>query len=129
MIFHHIGIAVNNIENAQKSYEKLGYKMTLTIIDPIQNVKLCFLDKSDSPIIELVCPVDDKSPVVSILKKNGAMPYHTCYEVVDIEVEIKKLKKNGYIQVSKTVPAIAFENRLVCFLYNKNIGLIELLNK
>ena len=57
------------------------------------------------------------------------MPYHTCYEVVDIEVEIKKLKKNGYIQVSKTVPAIAFENRLVCFLYNKNIGLIELLNK
>mgnify|MGYP006074581307 FL=1 len=129
MIFHHIGIAVNNIENAQKSYEKLGYKMTLTIIDPIQNVKLCFLDKSDSPIIELVCPIDDKSPVVSILKNNNAMPYHTCYEVFDIDLEIKKLKKNGYIQVSKTSPAIAFENRLVCFLYNKNIGLIELLNK
>ena len=93
MIFHHIGIAVNNIENAQTSYEKLGYKMTLIIIDPIQNVKLCFLDKSDSPTLELVCPIDDKSPVVSILKKNNAMPYHTCYEVDDIDLEIKKLKK------------------------------------
>jgi methylmalonyl-CoA/ethylmalonyl-CoA epimerase len=127
MIFHHIGIAVNNIENAKTLYEKLGYKISYIIIDSIQNVKLCFLDKSDSPTIELVSPIDDKSPVVTILKKNGAMPYHTCYEVVDIELEIKKLKKNGYVQVSKTVPAIAFENRKVCFLFHKATGLIELL--
>ena len=129
MTFHHIGIAVNNIEKAQILYEKLGYKMFLLTNDAVQNVKLCFLDKLNSPTIELVCPIDDKSPVVNILKRNGPMPYHTCYEVADIELEIKKLKKGGYIQVSKTAPAIAFNNRLVCFLYNKNIGLIELLNK
>lgn len=129
MKFHHIGVAVHDIEKAKKSYENIGYKMTLTIVDPIQNVKLCFLDKLNSPTIELVCPIDNKSPVVSILKKNNAMPYHTCYEVFDINIEVNKLKKNGYIQVSKISPAIAFDNRLVCFLYNKNIGLIELLNK
>ena len=129
MIFHHIGIAVNNIEKAKILYENIGYTVTHSVFDPIQNVKLCFLDKSDSPTIELVSPIDEKSPVVSILKKNNSMPYHTCYEVNDIHLEIKKLKQNGYLQVSKISPAVAFENRLVCFLYNKDIGLIELLNK
>ena len=129
MKFHHIGVAVNSIENAQSLYEKLGYKMSKKLNDPIQNVKLCFLNKINSPTIELVCPLDDKSPVVNILKKNSATPYHTCYEVADIENEIKELKKERFVQVSKIVPAVAFENRLVCFLYNKNIGLIELLNK
>ena len=128
MKFHHIGIAVNNIDKSRVAYENLGYTTTLSILDPIQNVNLCFLDKLNSPTIELVCPVDDKSPVVDILKKNGVIPYHNCFEVDDIEIGVKILKAQGYIQVSKIVPAIAFKNRLVCFLYNKNIGLIELLN-
>jgi methylmalonyl-CoA/ethylmalonyl-CoA epimerase len=129
MKFHHIGIAVNCIEITKKYYEDIGYHSSSIIFDNKQHVNLCFLNKKDSPTIELVAPVDEKSPVVNILKKNGVTPYHTCYEVDNIELEIKKLKEQGYVMISKPKPAIAFNNRFICFLYNKNIGLIELLNK
>ena len=129
MDFHHIGIAVKNIEKSEKIYRDLGYQSFLTIEDPIQNVNLCFLQKPNSPTLELVCPVGNESPIVNTLKKNGSTPYHTCYQVKNIKEKIYDLKLLGFRQISEVVPAKAFKNRLVCFLYNKEIGLIELLNK
>lgn len=130
MEFHHIGIATNNIDESVKKYNAFGYiKSTEIYHDEIQNVYITFMEKPNAPRIELVAPVDLNSPVLNILKKNGTSPYHTCYEVSDIVDEVEKLKKIKFVLVSKIVPAIAFENRLVCFLYSKDAGLIELLNK
>lgn len=130
MEFHHIGIATNNIDDTVNKYNVFGYTKTTEVFhDKIQNVFITFMEKPNSPRIELVAPVDQDSPILNTLKKNGTMPYHICYEVSDILEEVEKFKKLKYILVSKIVPAIAFENRLVCFLYSKDSGLIELLNK
>lgn len=130
MEFHHIGIATNNIDETVNKYNIFGYaKSTEIFHDTIQNVYITFMEKPNSPRIELVAPVNQDSPILNILNKNGTMPYHTCYEVIDIYLEVERLKKIKFVLVSKIVPAIAFENRLVCFLYSKDSGLIELLNK
>jgi methylmalonyl-CoA/ethylmalonyl-CoA epimerase len=130
MNFHHIGIATNNIEETTKKYNLFGYQTsTDTFFDPIQNVYITFMEKLNSPRLELVAPVDQDSPILNILNKNGTIPYHFCYEVVDIVKEVEILKKMKFLMVSKIVPAVAFNNRLVCFLYSKESGLIELLNK
>ena len=129
MNFHHIGIAVFDINSTKKYYESLGYSESYRVFDPLQNVNLCFLTKENSPMLELVCPVDDNSPVNNILKKSGVTSYHTCYEVNNIVHELKCLKEKGFIQLTKITPAIAFNSRNICFVYNKNIGVIELLNK
>ena len=92
-------------------------------------MNLCFLSKKDSPLIELVGSVDANSPLNNILKKNGTTPYHTCYEVVNIDDQILKLTEQGYIMLTQPVEAIAFSNRKICFLYNVNIGIVELLQK
>jgi methylmalonyl-CoA/ethylmalonyl-CoA epimerase len=130
MRFHHIGVATSNINQTAKNFNLFGYEIVSEeIFDPIQNVYIAFMEKDGSPRVELVAPVNENSPILNTINKNGTIPYHFCYEVDNIVEEVNRLKKLKFILISKIVPAVAFENRHVCFLYNKDAGLIELLNK
>ncbi len=127
--FHHIGIATNSILETSKYFLEAGYSIGDVIFDPTQNVKVCFMSKFDTPLIELVEPVDTNSPIKNILQKNGVSPYHICYELDNINDGILKLKLKKFVPLSKPVPARALNDRLICFLYNRDVGLIELLQK
>ena len=124
--FHHIGLAVKSIEDTASLYKRGGYFQSTTIFDPIQNVNICWLTKDGEPIVELLAPVDETSPVCKTLEKNGVTPYHCCYVVDNIDEAVKELRKEKYVLTSKPEPAVAFCGSRVCFLYNKNVGLIEL---
>jgi len=126
MKFHHIGVAVNDIAATAAVYVDGGYKQSEISYDPIQNVNICWLTKEGMPVVELLEPVNEASPVNKILKKNGVTPYHTCYKVDDIEQAVQELRIMKYVVVSKPVDAVAIHNCKVAFLFNKNIGLIEL---
>lgn len=127
--FHHLGVACRNIDATAAAYENLGYKRSETVFDPLQNVRICFLHHAEMPCVELLEPVDEKSPVVQILAKNGTAPYHTCYAVSDMETAVKELKAHRYLAVSKPQPACAIGNKRVAFLFHKDMGLIELVEK
>ena len=43
MKFHHIGVAVKDIDATAAMYEDGGYRMSEIIFDPIQNVNICWL--------------------------------------------------------------------------------------
>lgn len=125
--FHHIGVATSNIENTATQYMNIGYEMEGTVtFDPQQNINICFLKHPTMPLVELLSPVDDKSPVVQILQKNGVMPYHICYIADNLEDVIKQFRKLKYMIVSKPKPACAIRNKRVVFLYHRDMGLIEL---
>lgn len=124
--FHHIGVATKDVDATASVYEQGGYHRSETVFDPIQNVNICWLTKKGMPTIELLAPVDEKSPVNKTLEKVGVSPYHCCYVVDNIEESIAELKKQRYILVSKPAEAVAFCGSRVCFLYNKNVGLMEL---
>lgn len=126
MKFHHIGVAVKNISATAAIYVGAGYQQSETCFDPEQNVNICWLTKEGMPVVELLEPVDETSPVNNTLKKNGVTPYHTCYIVDDIDRAVAELKKMKYVVVSKPLEAVAIHRCKVCFLYNKNVGLIEL---
>lgn len=126
MKFHHIGVAVKGIDATATVYEQGGYKRSASIFDPIQNVNICWLTKEGMPTVELLAPVDETSPVNKTLEKNGVTPYHTCYVVENIEETVAQLRKQKYVMVSKPAAAVAFCGSRVCFLFNKNVGLIEL---
>lgn len=124
--FHHIGMAVKDLDTTAAVYEQGGYKRSASIFDPIQNVNICWLTKEGMPTVELLAPVDEISPVNKTLEKNGVTPYHTCYVVENIEDAVAQLRKQKYVMVSKPAEAVAFCGSRVCFLFNKNVGLIEL---
>ena len=125
-IFHHIGMAVKDLDATASLYEQGGYKRSVSIFDPIQNVNICWLTKEGVPTVELLAPVDEKSPVNKTLEKVGVSPYHCCYVVDNLEEAVAELRIQKYIMVSKPSEAVAFCGSRVCFLFNKNVGLIEL---
>jgi len=129
MTFHHVGIAVRSIDESAKWYQSEGYTLSETFFDPIQNVSVAFLERADSPRLELVQPENAASPVNNILKKVGVSAYHFCYEVPDIQQKIAELEVLDFRLMVDPVPAVAFGNRRICFLYHIDNGLIELLEK
>jgi len=129
--FHHIGVATGNFKEAISTYEKLGYGLLNNQIheDPIQQVRIALMKKEKHPLIELITPLGDKSPVNKVISKNGATPYHTCYEVDNIELAVEELRQLSFIQISDLSPAVAFGGRQISFLFNKSVGIIELLGR
>jgi len=128
-VFHHIGIAVESIERTAELFIEAGYKMTSVFFDSKQNVNISFLEKAGSPLLELVEPVNEKSPIRNILNKVGVSAYHLCYEVENLEESITQLRKKKFMLLAKSVEAVAFNGRRICFLYHKETGLVELLEK
>jgi methylmalonyl-CoA/ethylmalonyl-CoA epimerase len=127
--FHHVAIAVKSIQSTALLYVEAGYWATETIFDPIQNVKVAFLEKVGNPLLELVEPMDKTSPVYNILKKVGVSAYHFCYEVDSLQDAIETLENKEFRVLVEPVEAIAFGNRKICFLYHLDAGLVELLEK
>ena len=84
------------------------------------------MSKEGETLLELLEPVDNESPINKTLEKSGVTPYHFCYEVDDIDEAVSNLRKERFIVVSKPVPAVALCGSRVSFLYNKQVGLIEL---
>ena len=127
--FHHYGLAVNDFQKALSFYKQLGYNCTELVVDLLQNVELIFCTSINYPSVELIKPLNDKSPVINLLQKYNEIIYHVCYEVDNVE-NIKILFPNHRgICTSKPKPAILFDSRLVAFYYIEGVGLIELLQK
>lgn len=123
--FDHIAVATGSINDSKKIFNDLGFVAGEVIEDNVQNVRVCFLNTAGFPAVELVEGVDSKSPVSQIITKMGVTPYHLCFRVNDIEEGIKYYQKNGFIKISQINYAKAFDSKIV-FMYNKNFGLLEL---
>ena len=126
LTFHHIGIACRDIDKTKAFYLQQGYTATPTVDDPLQHVRISFLNKEGAPRLELLEPLDEKSPVARTLATAGVTPYHMCYEVRDLESAIAELRTQRFLLVNGPVPACALENRRIAFMFQKNTGLIEL---
>lgn len=126
--FHHLGYAVRDIMETAECYTKAGWELSEVVNDTIQNTQIAFLKRDQFPMIELVAPIDDKSPVVNTLKKSGVTPYHVCYEVDDIYSAIEELTDSDFLALFEPVTAIALGNRFICYLYSNSVGLVELVS-
>lgn len=126
LTFHHIGIACRDIAKTQAFYLQMGYTASPIVEDPAQHVRISFLEKDGAPRLELLEPLDEQNPVSRTLATVGVTPYHICYEVQDIEAAIAELRGQRFLLVNGPVPACAMDNKRIAFLYQKNTGLIEL---
>jgi methylmalonyl-CoA/ethylmalonyl-CoA epimerase len=115
----HIGIAVKNIENATKVYSSLlgssPYKMEEV---KSEGVKTSFFKTGDSKI-ELLEATNPDSPIAKFIEKRGEGVHHIAFAVDDIESEIARLKKEGFIVLNET-PKKGADNKLVVFLHPRS---------
>ena len=129
MKIHHIGYLVDNIENAAREFEKLGFSRRGEVLeDTSLEIYILFLYNNEQAV-ELIQPVSEKSPVYGLRKKYRNSPYHICYETDDLPGEIETMTNpnSGYILIQPPKPAPAIPNcPNVAFLMNSHIGIIEL---
>jgi methylmalonyl-CoA/ethylmalonyl-CoA epimerase len=128
-VFHHLGIATRSIENCVSIYNKLGYNISDIKSEPSQNVKICFLSKEGGPLLELVEPQNSESPVSNIVKNSGTTPYHTCYQVENLQESLDELEELNFRVLFEPLKSEAMEEGLFCYLFSAEIGLIELYQK
>jgi methylmalonyl-CoA/ethylmalonyl-CoA epimerase len=114
--FEHAGIAVKSIKDAVKEADITE--------DPIQKVKVAFISINGFRI-ELIEPIADKSPVTKFLEKGQSL-YHICFRVPDIRIAIDTARKNGFHCIAKPVPAKAFNEKNIAWVFSKVYGLFEL---
>ena len=128
MRLHHVGIVVKDVAESVKFYEyMLGLELRQEAVeDEVQKVRVAFLGStiSEGSLIELVEPMSEGSPVSDFLKKGGGF-HHVCYEVEDIEREVKAVGDRGCLIICEPVPATAFGGRRIAFVYLPNKTLIE----
>jgi methylmalonyl-CoA/ethylmalonyl-CoA epimerase len=133
MIIHHIGMVVKNIEeHFQKHFkDALGYEdISQTYNDEKIGVRVAFINMNDKIYLELVQPIDEKSPVYNFLQKRGQTLHHLCFEVDNIEIKCNELRNKNYMVTMPPTPAVAFGGRNVAFLMSKDENyLIELVQQ
>jgi methylmalonyl-CoA/ethylmalonyl-CoA epimerase len=116
----HIGVAVNNLDEALAVYEKvLGLKHEKVTVVDSQKVKVAFLQVGDSRI-ELLEPVSKDSALGTFLEKRGEGIHHIALGVIGIDDILKKLKNQGVTLIDET-PRAGAEGGRIAFLHPKSV--------
>jgi methylmalonyl-CoA/ethylmalonyl-CoA epimerase len=128
MRFHHVGIAVESIANHATLFEKaLGLTMTgVPVDDTGQHVRVAFISLGNAALAELVEPLDEQSPISSLLRRGGGL-YHVCYEVDDLDATIKTAQAAGAILITPARRAPAFGERRIAFVHLTDGSIVEFL--
>ncbi len=123
----HIGIAVKDLAISVPLFEKLlNSQCYKTESVESELVNTAFL-KSGETKIELLESSVENGIISKFIEKKGEGIHHIAFEVEDIEVEMERLKNEGFILLNDK-PKAGADNKLVCFLHPKNTNgvLIEL---
>lgn len=123
----HLGLAVENIEEAIKTFEVLLNTSCYKIEEVVsEHVKTAFFQIGESKI-ELLEATDPSSAIAKFIDKKGRGIHHIAFDVADIEAEIKRLSESGFELIHQT-PKDGADNKIIAFLHPKSTEgiLIEL---
>ncbi len=95
MRIDHVAIAVNNVEEALKTFEKvLKVDKKEVMVVEHEKVKLAMLQLEDTRI-ELLEPLTDDSPISKFLKEKGEGIHHISICTDTLEQDVDNASKNG----------------------------------
>ncbi|MGE4319077.1 MAG: methylmalonyl-CoA epimerase [Deferribacterales bacterium] len=116
----HIGIAVNNLEEAVKFYTTMGIKPNHFEEVESQKVKVAFIKVGESNI-ELLEPTSPESPIAKYIEKKGEGIHHIAYAVANIDKALKKLKEDGAKLINEE-PMDGAHGKKVAFVHPKSVN-------
>jgi len=123
----HIGIAVKDLAISIPLFEKLlNSQCYKTEEVESERVNTAFF-RSGEGKIELLESTDPDGVIARFIEKKGEGLHHIAFDVSDIEAEMSRLKREGFVLLNET-PKPGADNKLVCFLHPKHTNgvLIEL---
>ena len=123
----HLGIAVKDIDKANKRFAKIFGKEHYKIEKVETEGVITSFFQIGSNKIELVAPTSESSPIYKFLTNRKEGIHHVAFEVDDIHLEMLRIKKEG-IRLLNDKPKNGADNKLICFLHpsDTNGVLVEL---
>ena len=128
----HIGIAVNDLDEAEKFWNLLGISSTQPdekVADQGVITRFMPISKqiSTPASIELLKPTGENTPIGKFIAKRGVGIQQICFEVSDLDGMIKKLIKNGINMIDEN-PRNGAHGKMIAFVHPKSTGgvLVEL---
>jgi methylmalonyl-CoA/ethylmalonyl-CoA epimerase len=129
---HHVGYVVDSIAERIESFRAsvAAAEVSETFHDPIQRSRVIFLTLPTAGAVhlELVEPAAPDSPVARFLEKGGGL-HHLCYEVDDLEQQIRWMKSLKAMLMRSPQPAVAFGGRRISWMRTRDSLLIEYLER
>lgn len=117
----HIGIAVNNLEESIKTFEKLLGTNCYKIEEvQEQKVKTAFFQVGQSKI-ELLEATSPDSPIAKFIEKRGEGIHHIAFAVENLENKLVELKELNF-QLIDEKPRIGAEEYLIAFVHPKSVN-------
>jgi methylmalonyl-CoA/ethylmalonyl-CoA epimerase len=115
----HLGLAVNNLDEAIPLYEKL-LQTTCYKTESVssEGVNTAFFQIGEAKI-ELLEANNQNSPIAKFLSKRGEGFHHVAFEVDDIEEELARLQKLDFILLHLS-PKEGADNKRIAFLHPKS---------
>jgi methylmalonyl-CoA/ethylmalonyl-CoA epimerase len=115
----HIGIAVNNLEEAIGFYEKV-LNLTCYAIEEVadQKVRTAFFKVGETKI-ELLESTDPEGPIGKFIEKRGEGVHHLAFAVDNIEEALSEVSSKGVRLIDQT-PRLGAEGLRIGFLHPKN---------
>jgi len=91
-----------------------------------EKVNTAFFQKGETKI-ELLESTDSEGVISKFIEKKGEGIHHIAFEVENLEKEVERMKKDGFIFLNES-PKRGADNKLFCFLHPKSVNgiLIEL---
>lgn len=125
----HLGIAVKNLESAKKFYESIGMQVMPNEVIEAEGVKLAMVTAGESRI-ELLEPLNEKSPIAKFLDKRGEGLHHVALHVQNLQETVDRMKANGTQFISDEIK-IGAGGHLYVFVHPKSAGgvLMELVQE
>jgi len=115
----HLGIAVNDLAEATKTYQSLLNKAPYkTESVEREGVDTVFFECGESKI-ELLGATREDSPVGKYLSKHKEGIHHIAFYVDDLHFEIKRLQQEGF-QLLSDKPKPGADQKSIVFLHPKS---------
>jgi methylmalonyl-CoA/ethylmalonyl-CoA epimerase len=93
---HHIGIAVKNLKESAALFERvLGLRPSAIEDVPCQQVSEAIYRVGEGIEIDLLEPTGPDSAVARFLERRGEGLHHICFEVDDVNAELKIMEEKG----------------------------------
>jgi len=129
----HVGLATEDPAGVGTAMAALGMRMSDHGVAEAYGVTCEFWqhpahgDRGNGrrPAVELVAPARGDSAVTAYLSRRGPGLYHVAFEVDDVELELARLRENGFVPVDREPCRGARPGMRVAFMYvRKPAGLL-----